>query len=211
MNKPAAKAGPRLLGVVAVAIGVMCIALVVGYGGGPKAAHAVVRWTARTSLALFTLAYVARPLVQLWPTRIARDILAYRKWLGLGFATSHGYHLIGITAIALPDPGAFVRAQDPTIIIAAATFLLLGAMAVTSVETIKQAMSPARWKRLHRTGMHLSWIAFTGTYATALAASPLYALPTLVLVTIAGIRAAAWCRGRRHHRQQRAASQPGSS
>jgi DMSO/TMAO reductase YedYZ heme-binding membrane subunit len=194
----------RLLAAIAAALAVMCVALVIGYGANAAGAHAVVRWTARTSLVLFALAYVSRPLVQLRPTRLARDVLAYRKWLGLGFATSHGFHLAGIVAIAWPDPGAFIRAQDPTILIAVVTFLLLGAMTITSHERIKKRMPAATWKRLHRTGMHFAWVSFTGTYATAIGASPAYIAPTTVLVGIAGIRAAAYLRGKRH---QRAASQ----
>ena len=204
MKSSATQQGMRLLAAVAVAIGVMCVALVLAYGVTPEGAHAVVRWTARTSLVLFTLAYVSRPLVQLRPTRTARDILSYRKWIGLGFATSHGYHLAGIIAIAWPDPGAFIRAQDPTILVAVATFLLLGAMAVTSIERVRKAMLPKTWKRLHRTGMHFAWVAFFATYAAAITAWPGYVVPTTLLLAIAGIRAAAWFRGRRH---QRAASQ----
>ena len=204
MKNPATQNGMRLLGAITVALAAMCLALVLGFGFGAEGAHAVVRWTARTSLVMFTLAYVARPLVQLRPTRTARDILAYRKWIGLGFATSHGFHLAGIVAIAWPDPGAFLRSQEPTILIAVATFLLLGAMAVTSVERVRKAMPPKTWKRLHRTGMHFAWVSFFATYAAAIAASPAYAVPTAVLAAIAGVRAAAWLRGRRH---QRAASQ----
>jgi methionine sulfoxide reductase heme-binding subunit len=204
MKNSATQKGMRLLGAITIALAVMCLALVLAFGLGPEGAHAVVRWTARTSLVLFTLAYVARPLVQLRPTRTWRDVLAYRKWIGLGFATSHGFHLAGIIAIAWPDPGAFIRSQSPTIVIAVATFVLLGAMAVTSFERIKKAVPPKIWKRLHRTGMHFAWVSFFATYAAAIAASPLYALPTVVLAAIAGVRAAAWFRGRRH---QRAASQ----
>ena len=203
MKNAAQQKGMRLLAAVTVALAVMCTVLVLGFGFGQEGAHAVVRWTARTSLVLFTLAYVSRPLVQLRPTRTARDLLAYRKWLGLGFASSHGFHLAGIIAIAWPDPIAFIRAQSPTTLVAVVTFLLLGAMAVTSIERVKKAMPPKRWKRLHRTGMHFAWVSFFATYATAIAASLVYALPTAVLAAIAGVRAAAWLRGRRH---QRAAS-----
>lgn len=204
MKTTATRKGQRLLAAIAAAIAAMCAVLVLAYGAGAEGAHACVRWTARTSLVLFALAYVSRPLVQLRPTRTARDVLSYRKWLGLGFATSHGFHLAGIVAIAWPDPGGFLRAQDPTIAIAGATFLALGAMAVTSHERVRKAMQPKTWKRLHRTGMHLAWLSFTGTYAAAIGASPVYIAPTVVLAAIAGIRIAAWQRGRRH---QRAASQ----
>ncbi len=204
MKNAATQKGMRLLAAFTLALAVMCLALLLGYGAGPEGAHAVVRWTARTSLVLFALAYVARPLVQLRPTRTWRAVLAYRKWIGLGFATSHGFHLAGIIAISWPDPGAFIRSQNPTIVIAVATFLLLGAMAVTSVERVRKAMSPKAWKRLHRTGMHFAWVSFFATYAAAIAASPVYAVPTVLLAVIAGVRAAAWFRGRRH---QRAANQ----
>jgi DMSO/TMAO reductase YedYZ heme-binding membrane subunit len=177
-------------------IAAMCATLVAIHGVTAEGAHAVVRWTARTSLVLFALAYVARPLVQLRPTRTARDLLARRKWLGLSFATSHLAHLVGIVAIAWPDPGAFIRAQDPTILIAVLTFLLLGAMAITSHDRIRKAMSPQSWKRLHRTGMHFAWVSFTATYAAAIGASSLYLIPTALLAAIAGIRLAAWQRGR---------------
>jgi DMSO/TMAO reductase YedYZ heme-binding membrane subunit len=200
MKNSATQKGMRLLAVIAAAIAAMCAVLVIAYGGGAEAAHAVVRWTARTSLVLFTLAYVSRPLVQLRPHSTARDILAYRKWLGLGFATSHGFHLAGIVAIAWPAPGAFIRAQDPTIVIAIATFLLLGAMAVTSIERVRKAMQPKHWKRLHRTGMHVAWFVFFTTYAAAVRASALYIAPAAVLLVIAAIRAAAWFRGKRHQR-----------
>ena len=202
----ASQKGYRLVGLITLALIVMTIALVIIYGAGPEGAHAVVRWTARTSLVLFTLAYVSRPLVQLRPTRTARDILSYRKWIGLGFATSHGFHLAGIIAIAWPAPGAFLRAQPPTNIVAAITFLLLGAMAITSNERVRKAMPPKTWKRLHRTGMHFAWVSFTATYATAISASPVYAVPAAVLFAIAGVRAAAWFRGRRYQKAMNAAA-----
>jgi methionine sulfoxide reductase heme-binding subunit len=192
--------GLRLLGAIMVALTVMTVALFFAFGRGTEAAHAIVRWTARTSLVLFTLAYVSRPLVQLRPTRMNRDLLAYRKWIGLGFATSHGFHLAGIIAIMWPAPGAFLRSQPPTNIVALITFLLLGAMAVTSNDRIRKAMPPKAWKRLHRTGMHFSWVSFTATYAAAITASPAYAVPTLVLLVIAAIRFAAWLRGKRHQK-----------
>lgn len=200
MKNPATQKGMRLLGAITLVLAVMCLALYIAFGRGADAAHAVTRWTARTSLVLFTLAYVSRPLVQLRPTRINRDLLAYRKWLGLGFAASHAFHLAGIIGIMWPAPGAFVRSQEPTTLVALITFALLGAMAITSIDRVKKAMPPKAWKRLHRTGMHFSWVSFTATYAAAIAASPFYIAPTLVLISIAAIRAAAWLRARRHRK-----------
>ena len=190
--------GPRLLGAFALGLTVMVLALALAVSPGPAAARAVIVWTARTSLALFALAYVARPLVQLRPSPPTKALLARRKWLGLGFAVSHGYHLVGILWYASADLGAFVRSQEPTVLVALATFVAIGAMAVTSVEAVRRAMPARAWRRLHATGMHLAWLSFAFTYVFAIAASPLYALPSAILLAIGAVRLAAWLRARRH-------------
>jgi len=186
--------GARLLAVIALAIAAMTAAILALVSPLPVAAHVLVRWTARTSLVLFALAFVARPAVQLWPNRRTKRLLAGRKWIGLGFATSHAAHLAGILLIASPDFGAFVRAQPPTNAVAAVTFVVLFAMAITSIQRVKRAMPARTWKLLHRTGMYLAWLSFTATYAGAIAASPVYMLPTAILLGIAAIRIAAHLR-----------------
>jgi DMSO/TMAO reductase YedYZ heme-binding membrane subunit len=188
--------GPRLLGVISIAITAMCAAIVAALGPGQEAAHAVVRWTARTSFVLFSLAYVARPLVQLWPSPLGKAILARRKWVGLGFAASHLAHLLGIIAIAWPDPAAFVRSQEPTTLVAVATFLALFAMAITSIETVKRRMSRRAWNGLHKTGMHLAWLSFATTYIGRAIASLAFIVPAVVAIAIAAVRAAAFFRAR---------------
>ncbi|HWO20275.1 MAG TPA: ferric reductase-like transmembrane domain-containing protein [Kofleriaceae bacterium] len=190
-------AGPRLLSLIALATGAMWLAIAISVSPAEAAAGAVIRWTARTSLVLFALAYIARPLVQLHPTPATKSLLAQRKWLGLGFATSHGLHLAGILWLASRDFGAFVRSQEPTILVAVATFVFLGIMAVTSFDAVRRAMPTRTWRRLHWTGMQLAWLSFTATYAGAIAVHPLYALPAALLLGAAAIRTAAWARGRR--------------
>jgi methionine sulfoxide reductase heme-binding subunit len=186
---------------VAIAIAAMTAAIVVVglLSSWPfdEAMHALVRWTARTSLVLFALAYVARPAVQLWPRPLTKRLLAERKWIGLGFATSHTAHLAGIIGIASPDVGAFVRAQPPANAVAALTFLLIFAMAFTSIEAVKAKMSARAWKLLHKAGMHFAWLAFASTYLPAVARSPFYALPAAIIVAITAIRVAAFVRMRR--------------
>lgn len=200
--------GPRLLLAIAVAVSAMALAILLAPVPFDERAHALVRWTARTSLVVFVLAYVARPLVQLRPKwRAGKWLLAHRKWLGLGFAYSHLVHLAGILMIALPDFGGFVRQQDPTILVALITFVLLFAMAITSIESVKRRMSGRSWKWLHRTGMHFAWLAFTATYAGLVAVHPVFALPTAILLAIAGVRAAALVRALR----KRATEQPSRS
>ncbi len=190
-------AGPRLLALIAIAIGAMCAAIANTVTPAEDAAGAMIRWTARTSLVLFALAYVARPLVQLRPGPATKALLARRKWIGLGFATSHGFHLVGILWLASPDLGAFARSQEPTILVALATFVALAAMTVTSVDSVRRAMPARAWRGLHWTGLQLAWLSFTATYAGAIAVHPLYVLPAAILAGVAAIRIAAWARKRR--------------
>ncbi len=199
-------AGPRLLSLIALALGAMWLALA-STGASPEAAaRATIAWTARTSLVLFLLVYVARPLVGLRPSQPGKALLAQRKWLGLGFATSHGLHLAGIVWLASLDLDAFLAARGPATIVATATLVALALMTVTSIESVKRAMAARTWKRLHWTGLQLAWLVFTASYAGAVAAHPLYALPAAALVAAAAIRAAAWLRKRRRHGRRSLAS-----
>lgn len=187
--------GPRLLVTITFAVASLVTWIVVTSDAGFEATtRSVVIWTARSSFVWFTLVYVARPAHQLWRSAFTKFLLAERKWIGLGFAVSHLVHLGAIIAFASPDFGAFMRKQPPSNLIAAATFLLLFAMAITSIDSVKKKMSSRAWKRLHRTGIHFAWISFAGTYTTAIAAHPAYAFPAAIALGIGGIRLAAWFR-----------------
>ena len=187
--------GPRLLLFVTFVVAALVVGIVVTSDDGLEATAArVVRWTARTSLILFALAYVARPAQQLWRNAITKQLLVERKWLGNGFAVSHLAHLGAIITLASPDFGAFLRNQPPTNIVAATTFVLIFAMAITSIDAVKKRMSARAWKRLHRTGMHFAWISFAGTYAKRAADEPRYLVLTAIVLGLGAIRLAAWLR-----------------
>ena len=192
--------GPRLLALITLAVAAMlAVILLTSDGGLVDTASTVTRWTARSSLIVFTLAYVARPAVHLYRNAFTKRLLAERKWIGLGYAVSHLAHLGGILTVAAQDWGLFLRSQSIATLTGTFTFVLLFAMAFTSIEAVKKRMSARAWKLLHRTGMHFSWIAFTGTYALAITKSPAYALPTAILLAAGTLRLLAWVRLRRRH------------
>jgi DMSO/TMAO reductase YedYZ heme-binding membrane subunit len=182
--------GPRLYAVCSLAVAAMCAAIV-ALAEAP--APLVVRWTARTSLALFALVYVARPATQLWPAPLTRGLLARRKWLGLAFATSHAFHLAGIIGLGWPEVAGFFARRPPNPL-GVASFVLLAAMSVTSIDRVKAAMSRRVWRALHLAGVHVAWLVFAGTYARHLEARPGYAAPLALLVALALVRAAAFVR-----------------
>ena len=185
--------GPRLLAAISLAIAVMGAAIALSVE--PPAA-AVVRWTARTSLTLFALVYVARPAAQLWPSPTTRGLLARRKWLGLGFASSQAFHLGAILALGWPDLAGFFSQRPPNPL-GVASFVAVAAMTVTSVERVRKAMARRWWRALHLTGLHVAWVVFVGTYARRVGADPRWAIPLGLLAALAAVRTAAWWRQRR--------------
>lgn len=187
--------GRRLVVTAVLGVASMCAFIVVTSDDGLVATAArVVRWTARSSLVMFALAYVARPARQLWRNPFTKQLLADRKWLGLGFAISHLAHLIAIVVLASPDFAAFIAARSPTTLFAAFTFVVIFAMAITSIDRIRARIAPPTWKALHRTGMHACWIAFASTYGGAVAADWRYVVPVVLLAAIAIVRFAAFIR-----------------
>ena len=71
----------------------------------------VIRFTARTSLVLFCLAFSAAALARLWPNAWTRWLRRNRRYLGVSFAASHAIHAVAILAFAVMDP-AGIRGGD---------------------------------------------------------------------------------------------------
>ena len=118
------------------------------------------RWTARVGFPLLIAAYVARPLVQLWPSHWTKGMLARRKWLGLGFAASHTVHLVALV-MALRVAGQGIAL--PTLVGGGGAYVMLYLMALTSNPAAMKAMG-RWWKVLHRIGIHWLWFVFAFSY-----------------------------------------------
>ena len=187
--------GARLLFVIAMAIATMCAAI----WFATHDVSAIIRWTARTSFTLFSLAYVARPATVVWPRPATKWLLRERKWIGDGFAVSQLAHMSAILAAAA-SPRAFAASIDAATVVGATSFLLVFAMAITSIDRIRKAMSKRPWNALHRTGMHLAWLVFTTTYVGRLAEGAIWIVPVAVLTAITSVRVIAWFRQRRRAR-----------
>ena len=67
----------------------------------------VIRFTARTSLVLFCLAFSAAALARLWSNAWTRWLRRNRRYLGVSFAASHAIHAVAILAFAVMDPAAY--------------------------------------------------------------------------------------------------------
>ncbi len=163
----------------------------------------LIRITARTSVGWFVLAFAARPLVSLWPTPASKWLLRNRRYLGLGYAVSHGGHLIAILAAAGLEGAAFWDALAITTLLGGGFgYLILAAMAATSVDGAQRALGRGRWRALHLTGMWTFWVIFTSSYAPAAIASPVAAVAVVALLATAGLRLTAWFRSPRRHKRR---------
>ena len=162
-----------------IVVGAACALTLLQDGAGLEGAGAVIRLTARTSLVLFGLAFAARATSQLFGVKW---LLKNRRYLGVSFAVSHGYHLAGIIAVAVMIGWTrFVESVGMTGLFGAVGYLFIFAMVATSFDRTTAWLGRRRWKLLHTTGMYVVASFFVVTYAGAVAQSP---SPLYVLLAV---------------------------
>lgn len=157
---------------------------------------AAARLTARVGFPLFLMAYVARPLHQLWRSNTAKMLLARRKWFGLGFALSHSVHLVSLYMAITVSGGEW---NIVTLIFGGGAYATLYAMAFTSNSSAMKAMGK-KWKWLHRFGIHYLWFIFFQSYLGRIfqpETQMLGIVMTSFAIIAACIRFAAWIKRRR--------------
>ncbi len=147
-------------------------AVVDAYGYG-------LRVTARITLAFFGLAYIARPLVQLFG--FGQWLVRQRRYLGIMAAVSHTVHFVYVVL--------YLDVSNEPLVLVTGVFGGLGfvffwLMALTSNNASMRALG-VWWRRLHKTGMHYIWGIFFVTYLFS-------AWGTAAVVAIAALRLAAF-------------------
>ncbi len=152
------------------------------------------RVTAWLAFSFFIVAYMARPLTQLfdsgWRFSIGQYALRQRRYFGLGAAFVHTVHF-GYVVVYLMGPGA--SADAVTVIFGGGAFIVMWAMAITSNQRSVQALGP-RWKLLHRVGMHYLWFIFAFTLFGRVGLSFVSSLLFVVALIAALLRFAAYRR-----------------
>jgi DMSO/TMAO reductase YedYZ heme-binding membrane subunit len=199
MNRPARgrrEAGsPRLEGAVLVAYaalgaGALFAGTLALHGGGEEGLGVLARATARLSLSIFAIVYAASSLRRLWRTPLTGWLLRNRRYLGLSFAVAHAFHAAAVVSLAAALGPAF-EYDLVSLVFGGAAYGFVAALAATSSERAVRALGAARWRRLHRVGVHTIWLVFAATVVPTALGSPLhFALAALVLGA-AGLRAAA--------------------
>lgn len=160
----------------------------------------VIRFTARSSLLLFCMAFSAAALARLWPNSWTRWQRRNRRYLGLSFAVSHAIHAVAIVAFARMDPAGFAQATSPaSYIFGGIGYAVITAMSATSFDRTAALVGSRAWRALHLVGGYYLWFQFMVSFGKRVPAMPLYAaflIPLLAVMALRMIAMAAHPRGR---------------
>ena len=153
----------------------------------------VIRFTARSSLLFFCLAFAASALALLWPASGARWLRRNCRYLGLTFAASHAIHAVAIVCFAVMAPADYAVATTPaSYIFGGIGYAFIIAMAVTSFDRTAATIGPRTWRILHTAGIYYLWFQFMVSFGMRIPQMPNYVwfLMPLIVVMVLRITAA---------------------
>jgi DMSO/TMAO reductase YedYZ heme-binding membrane subunit len=149
----------------------------------------VIRFTARTSLMLFCLAFSAAALARLWPNAWTQWQRRNRRYLGVSFAGSHALHAVAIAVFARMDPAGFAGATNlASYVFGGIGYAFIIAMAATSFDRTAAAIGPRAWRILHLAGGYYLWFQFMVSFGKRIPAMPLYSLFLVPLLVVMALR-----------------------
>jgi len=183
--------GPSLVGWASLALAAMTVAVLAVAGTGEDGVRMLIRATARSSLAFFSLAFAASSLRRLLHVPATAWLLRNRRYLGLSFAVSHAIHLAGIVALDVGWPEQFARTSTTTLVGGGIGYVFVAAMAATSND---RAVAWLGRRLLHLTGSWLLWGIFASSYVPRAVRTPGYLPLAVAPIAVLGLRVAAWLR-----------------
>jgi sulfoxide reductase heme-binding subunit YedZ len=191
--------GWYLLGATSLAMAALAVWLASMRGFEVDGVRMVVRYTARTSLLFFCLAFSASALHRLWSSPYTRWQLRNRRYLGLSFAVSHLIHAIAIVCFAVMAPALFKDATTPaSFIFGGIGYAFIIAMAATSFDRSARAIGRRAWRILHSSGVTYLWVQFMISFGMRIPGMPNYAwflaplLAVMALRVMAALQAREW-------------------
>lgn len=153
------------------------------------ATRALIRWTARTSLVFFVMAFTAQALFVLWPGQLTTWLRRHRRPWGWLLVLSHTIHAAGIGAVAVMDPALFAKlAPVGNLISGGLAYALLWAMGATSFDRSAAWLGRTWWARLHTWGSHYLWLSFMVANGKRIPHDGWYLGPVLILVLAMALR-----------------------
>ena len=149
----------------------------------------VIRFTARTSLLLFCLAFAAAALARMWPNGWTRWLRRNRRYLGVTFAASHGHPCRRHRRLRRDGSRRLCRGDlVASYIFGGIGYAFIIAMTATSFDRTAAAIGARAWRRLHLIGGYYLLFQFTVSFGKRIPDMPLYALFLIPLVAVFALR-----------------------
>jgi DMSO/TMAO reductase YedYZ heme-binding membrane subunit len=181
--------GWRLFAVLALTLTALCLWIAGMRQFEVEGVRMVIRFTARSSLLLFCLAFGAAALARLWPQPWTRWLRRNRRALGVSFAASHGLHAAAIVGFAAMDQAGFAAATSlASYVFGGLGYAFIIAMTATAFDRTAQAIGPRAWRILHLTGGYYLWFQFMVSFGKRIPDMPLYALFLIPLLVVMALR-----------------------
>jgi DMSO/TMAO reductase YedYZ heme-binding membrane subunit len=181
--------GWRLFALLTLILTLLCIWIAGQRQFEVEGVRMVVRFTARTSLLFFCLAFSAAALARLWPNAWTRWQRRNRRALGVTFAASHALHAIAVVTFAKMDPIGFAAATNlASYVFGGVGYAFIIAMTVTSFDATAALLGPRAFRALHLTGGYYLLLQFTASFGQRIPVSPLYALALIPLAAVFALR-----------------------
>jgi len=181
--------GWRLFFVLTLVLAGLCIWIAGMRQFEVEGVRMVIRFTARSSLVLFCLAFSAGALARLWPNAWTRWQRRNRRYLGVSFAASHGIHAVAIASFAAMDPLGFMAATSTASYgFGGIGYAFIIAMTATSFDRMALAIGPRAWRILHLVGGYYLLFQFMLSFGKRIPGMPLYALFLIPLLLVMALR-----------------------
>lgn len=181
--------GWSIVGAVAVGL-ILLVTMEAMMAPDPVAGvRGIIRATARSSFALFALAFTASAVCYFWPNTWTRWQLRNRRYLGVSFALSHFVHLLAILALGQLAPAELAAGANAiTWIFGGLAYVFIALMTATSFDSTARLISRRAWSLLHTIGSYYIWLIFANSYLGRAATMPAYIPVAALVVFILGLR-----------------------
>lgn len=181
--------GWRLFAVLSLTLVTLCLWIASMRQFEVDGVRMVIRFTARTSLLFFCLAFSAAALARLWPNAWTRWQRRNRRTLGVTFAASHAIHAVAIACFSVMDPAGYAAATNiASYIFGGIGYAFIVAMTATSFDRTAQAIGVRAWRMLHLVGGYYLLLQFTVSFGKRIPDMPPYALFLIPLLAVFALR-----------------------
>ena len=139
------------------------------------------RYSAHLSFLYLIAAYSISILKDTFNLDAINNLAINRRYFGLSFSISHSVHLVALIYFFYSnneDPGIV------SIVGGGLGYLLMYAMALTSIDAMVKRIGIKNWKMLHTTGINYLVIIFFYTFVGIMVGTSLYSIYTVYVLAI---------------------------